>query len=253
MEIRISPYKGIPYALQYPGAEIVNTSWNAFSRVDLIRSKGIRSLPGLSYRYTGMLPEQNGLLIDADDLNPIVLPQSGNEFVDFMPGALVYKLRPEADAFILEGRGGLDILIGLTQGARHITAVEPNPLIVENAQQIYEQPKVKVFQETGRSYTRRTGQSYDVVVLSLINGYHPVSSGAYSLAEDYRYTVESFRDALAVLKPDGMMLVQRWLQVPPSEWLRSFALAVTALDESGLGFPEEHRGIPELQSWNTDH
>ncbi len=234
MELRISPYKGITYALQYPGAEIVNTRWNAFSRVDLIQSKGIRSLPGLSYRYTGMLPAQNGLLMDADDLNPVVLDQSGSGYTDFLPGSLVYKLRPEADTLILEGRGGLDILIGLSQGANMITAVEPNPLVIENAAQIYKHPKVRVFQEIGRSYTRRSKAAFDVVVLSLINGYHPVNSGAYSLAEDYRYTVESFRDALAVLKPDGMLLVQRWLQLPPSEWLRSFALAVTALEESGL-------------------
>jgi len=247
MEIRISPYKGITYALQYPGAKIVNTRWNAFSRVDLIQSNGIRSLPGLSYRYTGMLPAQNGLLIDADDLNPVVLPQTGDEFVDFMPGSLVYKLRPEADALILEGRGGLDILIGLSQGANEITAVEPNALVIENAAQIYNHPKIRVFQEIGRSYTRRSDKSFDVVVLSLTNGYHPVSSGAYSLAEDYRYTVESFRDALAVLKPDGMLLVQRWLQLPPSEWLRSFALAVTALEESGL---DPRQNIVAYRSYN---
>jgi hypothetical protein len=50
------------------------------------------------------------------------------------------------------------------------------------------------------------------------------------LAEDYRYTVESFQDALARLDPDGLLVVTRWLQDPPSEDLRTFALAVTALE-----------------------
>ena len=42
-------------------------------------------------------------------------------------------------------------------------------------------------------------------------------SGAYSLAEDYRYTVEAFEDALTRLNPGGMLAVTRWVQNPPSE------------------------------------
>jgi hypothetical protein len=50
LKLNISPYKGISYALQYPGAEIVYQEWNAYSRVDLVSSDGIRSLPGLLSR-----------------------------------------------------------------------------------------------------------------------------------------------------------------------------------------------------------
>ena len=234
MEMEISPYKGLSYARQYPGAEVTSTRWNAYSRVDVVRSNGIRSLPGLSYRYEGELPRQYGVLVDADDLKAVVLPQNRDDYTDYLPGALAYHLRPQAKALVLDGGGGLDVWIGVSQGASKITAVEPNPLVIGSAEPIYRHPQVAVYQETGRSFTRRTQQSYDVVVIALNSGYHPVSSGAYSLAEDYRYTVESFREALGVLKPDGILVVQRWLQIPPSEWLRAFALAVTALEEEGL-------------------
>jgi len=72
-----------------------------------------------------------------------------------------------------------------------------------------------------------------VIVLFLVSSFHPVRSGAYTLSEDYRYTVESFRDALAHLTPGGLFIATRWLQDPPSEDLRLFALAVTALESDG--------------------
>ncbi|MFH2113033.1 MAG: hypothetical protein ABIJ86_00835, partial [Spirochaetota bacterium] len=100
-----------------------------------------------------------------------------------------------------------------------------------------------------RTYLRREQeQSYDVILLSLTNSYHPVRSGAYSLAEDYRYTVEAFQDALTRLSPNGLLSVTRWLQDPPSEDLRTFALAVTALERSGKD-PESQ--IVAFRGYNT--
>jgi len=248
LALRLSPYKGLSYALQYPGAEIIYQRWNAFSRVDVVRSSGIRSLPGLSYRFTQLPPLQNGLLVDGDDLSPVVLPNYDPAFVGYMPGAIAFHLRPRAEALILEPRGGLDVLIALEMGARAVTAVEVNPLIVEAAQTIYADPRVQVVVESDRSYLRRSRERYDVVVLSLANAYHPVRSGAYSLAEDYRYTVEAFQDALARLNPDGLLVVTRWLQTPPSEELRAFALAVTALEHDGRN-PADH--IIAFRGYNT--
>jgi hypothetical protein len=150
---------------------------------------------------------------------------------------------------ILEPRGGLDILAALALGAEQVTAVERNPLIVEAAQHVYSHPKVNVILEAERTYLRREReQSYDVIVLSLTNSYHPVRSGAYSLAEDYRYTVESFQDSLARLSPNGLLVMTRWLQDPPSEGLRTFALAVTALESNGAN-PQSQ--IVAYRGYNT--
>lgn len=234
LDLHISPYKGLSYALQYPDAELLTQEWNAFSRVDVVSSSGVRSLPGMSYRYPHLPPGQLGLLVDGDDLSPIVLPDANLDFAGYMPSALPFRLRPGADALILEPRGGLDLLVGLAGGADTLTAVEPNALIVAQAEHVYGQPGVQVVVENGRSYLRRTRHNFDVVIISLASAYHPVRSGAYSLTEDYRYTVEGFQDALARLNPGGIVFVARWLQVPPSEWLRSFGMMVTALEGEGL-------------------
>jgi hypothetical protein len=248
LDLRMSPYKGLSYALQYPGAELTFRRWNAFSRVDLVRSPGIRSLPGISFNYPYMPPDEMGLFIDGDDLSPVIASNADMHFADYMPGAVAFLLHPEAKTAVLEPRGGLDIEIALALGAQQVIAVEANPLVVAAAAQIYQQPRVLLITETDRSFLHRTQEQFDVIVLSLSSAYHPVRSGAYSLGEDYRYTVESFQDALARLNPEGMLVVTRWLQMPPSEFLRTFAIAVTALEQKGVK-PTER--IVAFRSFNT--
>jgi hypothetical protein len=234
MNLHLSPYKGFSYVMQYPNAKLIYRRWNAFSRVDVVRSGSIHSIPGLSYRYLGPLPKQDGLFLDGDDLSAILPEGADLTFSNYLPTALLFKLRPEAEMLILEPRGGLDVLTALAGGAKRVAAVEENPLIVEAADHIYTHPNVQVIVEADRTYLRREQeQSYDVIILSLTNSYHPVRSGAYSLVEDYRYTVEAFQDALGRLTPNGLLTITRWLQDPPSEDLRTFALAVTALERSG--------------------
>jgi len=241
LSLRISPYKALSYAMQYPGADIVYQQWNAFSRVDVVESQGIRSLPGISYRYEGALPSQRGLFVDADNMNPIIEKDAAGagaqDWSSFMPTALAYQLRPGGDVLVLNPEGGLEIEVALAQGARSVTAVAPNPLTIESAGATYRQPSVIAVVEEPRSHVLRSSESYDVVALPLTESYHPVRSGAYSLSEDYSLTVEAFQDYLRVLGEDGILVATRWLQIPPSESLRLFVLAVNAVKASG-GSPE---------------
>lgn len=245
LNVRLSPYKSLSYALQFPGAQVISQQWNGFSRVDVVESAGIRSLPGLSYRYMAAPPPQHGLLVDGDDVNPILAysPETALPddlaFTGYLPTAIAYQLRPEARVLVLEPRGGLETWTALAQGAGHVTAVEANPLIVAAAGDIYRAPRVTPALEDPRSFVRRTPSHYDVVTLPLTTPYRPIRSGAYSLSEDYRYTVEAFRDYLHALAPGGLLVVTRWLQTPPSESLRAFALAVTAVEQTG-GDPAQH-------------
>jgi spermidine synthase len=243
LEIRLSPYKSLSYALLYPDAEVVFRRWNGFSRVDVVKSKSIRSLPGRGFRCPSQPPSQLGLTVDGDDLSPISHVPAGVtalEFTDCLLAALPYRLRPGARALVMEPRGGFDVLVALAEGAQVVTAVEANPLIVEAVRAqgewaggLYDDSRVTVVVEEGRAYARRAQERYDVVVLSLTAPQRTVTSGAYSLAEEYRYTVQAFADYLARLDEGGLLVVTRWLQVPPSEAIRAFALAVEAVEQVG--------------------
>jgi hypothetical protein len=248
LELHLSPYKSLSYTLQQPGAQVVYSRWNAFSRVDRVRSASIHSIPGLSYRYLQPLPQTAGLFVDGDDLSPILSQDANPAFTDYLPSAVAFRLRPAASVLVLEPRGGLDIFSALALGAQTVTAVEANPLVVDAVGFPYSDRRVQVVLESDRSYLRRTGNQFDIVVLSLSASYHPVRSGAYSLAEDYRITVESFQDAFRHLKPGGLLVVTRWLQDPPSEELRTFALVVTALERDGS---DPGTQIVALRGYNT--
>ncbi|PWB51415.1 MAG: hypothetical protein C3F13_13310 [Anaerolineales bacterium] len=247
LRLHISPYKSLSFALQVPGSQDIYQKWNAYSRVDVVQSGGIHSVPGLSYRYLQPLPTMDGLLVDGDDLSPIVRSTSDGQFTSFLPAALAFELRPQGSTLVLEPHGGLDVLTALFLGGGKVTCVEPNPLIVK-ASSIYHDPRLEVHQESGRSYLQHSPGKFDIILLSLNSSFHPVQSGAYTLAEDYRYTLEAFQEMLSHLNPGGLLVAMRWLQEPPSEDLRLFALAVTAIENSG-GSAEQQ--VIALRGYNT--
>jgi hypothetical protein len=247
LKLRISPYKSLSYALNFPGSGVIYSKWNAYSRVDMVRSGAIHSLPGLSYRYLASLPILDGLFVDGDDLNPVIQHSTDPAFTSYLPNAVAFHLRPQSNTLVLEPRGGLDIFTAMARSNGRVTAVEINPLIV-GAAPVYEDQRLFTHQESTRSFLQRTQEVYDVIVLSLVSSFHPVQSGAYTLAEDYGYTVESFQVMLDHLTPGGLLVATRWIQDPPSEDLRLFALAVESIKACGA---DPRQQIVAFRGYNT--
>jgi hypothetical protein len=235
--LRLSPYKGLSQVLLFPDAKVTWERWNAFSRVDRVASSAIRSAPALSLSYPGTLPREDGLFVDGDDLSPVLTEIAApalQQFTAYLPTALPYQLRPGGRALVLEPRGGLDLEVALHQGAASLVAVESNPLLVQAGGEVYRDDRVQVVTEEGRNYLRRTGETFDVIHLALTESYRPVTSGAYSLGERYDLTVEAFGDYMARLRSGGLLVIERWLQLPPSEEVRAGAIAVEALRRAGV-------------------
>ena len=235
----ISPYKGLAQARRFPNSEIIFSRWNAISRLDIVKEAGTHQLPGLSYLYPGVPPQQLGLSLDADSLQAVTLiaPQDFAA-ADYLPESIAFKLVPQADVLVLGPGGGLGILQALAGEPAQITAVVDNPLIPQaiasaaaDYWDIYAQPKVRTVTESERVFLQHGDELYDIIFLPLTDAYRPVSSGAYSLAEDYLLTVESFSAMLSRLHPDGVLVFTRWMQMPPSESLRAIATLVEGLEQ----------------------
>ena len=263
LSLNISPYKGLYQALLNPDAEHVFSRWNAFSRLDVVESPGIRSLPGLSFAYQGAFPLQVGVAVDGDNLMPITAPGE-SDWAAALPEALPYQLRPGARALIVAPGGGLATATALANGASELVVVEANPLLVEIVRDdydaftrgLYRDPRVSIAMIGPRALMRQTaGQApadrmpFDVVHLALTDPHRTVRSGAYSLGESYLYTIEAFYDALRLLGDDGILVATRWLQSPPSETVKLFALALEALERIGVPAPEYH--LAALRSFQT--
>jgi hypothetical protein len=247
MALRLSPYKTLPTLAQAVDSRHVLTAWSATARVDVVESSTIHTMPGLSLSSPVPVPPQAGLLLDGDSLMPItLLPPDAPEaavLADHLPLGLAYRLRPGATTLVLEAGTGMDVLLALAAGASAVTAVENNGLILDVVRrrygtetgQLFDRPEVAVVEQSGRVFVRGAGAGrYGVVVVSLSDPHRPVTSGAYSLTEDYVYTVEAFRDYLRALDEDGLLVVTRWLQWPPSEAPRTFGTMAAALRAQGL-------------------
>ncbi|MEA3327593.1 MAG: hypothetical protein U9R53_09880 [Chloroflexota bacterium] len=247
-DLKISAYKSLSYALQSPEAHVVSSKWNSYSRVDVINSPSLHSVPGLSYRYTEPLPDIQGMFVDGDNLNAILPSDADLAFASYLPASAAYELRPGSSVLVLNPMGGMDIQAALELGANHVKAVESNRLVIDAALTVYNLDDVDLVVASGRSYLHRGQQRFDIIQLPLTDSYHPVSSGAYALGEDYRYTVESVQDMIKRLQPEGLLVITRWLQEEPSEWLRTFALVVTALEGQNL---DPSTQIVALRGYNT--
>ena len=250
-DLQISPYKSFSQLLRFPDARLVFRAWNAFSRVEVVESSAVRSAPGLSLTYRSALPMQRALFEDAESVSPLT-DAAPPALLDALPATLAYRLRPNARVLMLKPGGGLDVLAALNAGAREIVAVEDNPLVAQAARQfaphVFVDPRVRLISEGARSFTARSRDKFDLVHLALSDPFRPVAAGAYALGENYVYTQEAFSDYMNHLSDDGILIVSRWLQLPPTEEARIGALAVAALECCA---PEPSQHILALRSFST--
>jgi hypothetical protein len=239
--LSLSPYKGLRQALRFPNTEVIYGKWNSISRVDVIQNASIHRLPGLSYQFKGDIPYQVGIAVDADSPQPVTLIAPEDFLVgNFLPESVVFQLKPQAKTLVIEPGGGLGVIQALWGKASNVSVLKENPLEIEAVRSttglmnIFDHPEVKIVSGSTRAYIHGKGEEFDIVFYPLTDPYFPVASGAYSLSEDFSYTLEGFMDIIQRLSPNGLLVISRWLQMPPSESIRMGLTLVHALE--ALGF-----------------
>ncbi len=239
--MNLSPYKGLSQARRYPGSELKFGAWNAVSRVDVMSDAGTRKLPGLSYQFPENPPLQLGLSVDGGALQPITLTDPDSfKAAEWLPEWLPLTLLESPRVVVLKPGAGLGVLQALAGGADRVTAVVENPLLLKavantgGTHNIYNDPRVKAVVNHDRAFLRQTEHSYDVVLDPLTEAFRPVTSGAFSLSEEYSMTVEGYQDMYGILDREGILVVTRWLQNPPSESLKVIVTLLEAGQQAGM-------------------
>jgi hypothetical protein len=253
LPVRPGPSKALSGWLDqevFPGAHLAFTGWNAISRVDAVEGSGVVAWT-VNPDDIRQVPPQVQLLIDGDAATPVISSDGDVSRLDFLDAMVsttaLQALRPER-VLVIGAGGGVDVLAAVRNGARHVDAVEVNPLVAELASRRYADFSGRLFQRDdvtlhvaeGRSFVSRGDDRWDLIQVSLIDTWAASAAGAFSLTESYLYTVESFEEALGHLDEDGVLTVTRWLWSPPRETLRLCAVARRALQELGAEAPERH-------------
>jgi len=259
-QIRMAPQKTLSQLKQFSGSKIILTKWNSFSKVDVIESDKIHTAPGLSLKYPTTIPEQIGVTTDGNDVSPITFydkTKNTTDFLNYLPSNIAYILKPCSRVVLLNPSGNLDIIAALQHNYKGIFVVEENPILTNLIKEdfkdfsgnIFDLPNVKIINDKGRNFISSSKQKFDLVFICLDDSYKAVTAGTYSLGENYEYTVEAIKQYYNHLEDGGILCVQRWLQLPPSESLKLFSTIFTALEELNIENPDNH--ICAIRTFST--
>lgn len=247
----ISEYKGLSAALRFPDAQIIWSGWNSISRIDVVNSSFIHHAPGMSFDEPRPIPEQLGLLVDGDNLEPITR-FDGNlstlGFMESLPGTVPYEMLPRERVLVLDSGGGFEVLQALAMGAGEIEATEQNSAIVKLMKRNFDSfsgnlftgEEVVLHTTDARSFLSRTDRKYDLIEIALKQDPISASAGLYSLSESYLLTVEGFASIFDRLSENGVLSVTRWISPPPRQAPRTWVMMVEVLEGDGIQDPSSH-------------
>jgi SAM-dependent methyltransferase len=122
---------------------------------------------------------------------------------------------------IIGAGGGRDTSYHLSQGVASIDAVDIDPVLIEFGKTIHpEKPyldkRVTVFVEDARTFLKRCTKHYDCIIFALPDSLVLSSSYANLRLESYLFTLESFKEARKLLKPQGILVLYNYYR---RQWL----------------------------------
>jgi hypothetical protein len=112
------------------------------------------------------------------------------------------------NVLIIGAGNGNDVAVALSEGARHVDAVEIDPLLVQIGRQYhparpYQNPRVSIHVGDGRQYLQDTPQHYNLILYALPDSLTALAGQSGIRLESYLLTSEALKAARAHLAPGG--------------------------------------------------
>ena len=149
------------------------------------------------------------------------------------------------DVLILGAGSGTDVAAALRHGAKHVDAVEIDPVILRlgaerHPDHPYSDPRVTTVNDDARHYLATTTKRYDLIVFALIDSLTVQSSFSSVRLESYMFTRESFEAVRDHLKPRGVMALYNYFR---EKWLvdRLANTVVTVFKQEPLAHVHQER------------
>jgi hypothetical protein len=123
---------------------------------------------------------------------------------------------------IIGAGSGSDTAIGLKYGqVGHIDAVEIDPVIARlgaqfHPEQPFSDPRVDVHVDDGRSFLRKSTDTYDLIIFALPDSLTLTSQFSSLRLESFLFTEQSFKEARAHLTSDGAIVLYNYYR---EDWL----------------------------------
>jgi SAM-dependent methyltransferase len=221
-----------------PMSDGSTTYWSPYQRLDLISMKS-ESPSGLTnvglQLHSNRVPYQQAL--DTEKvLGTKGLPDQMYKIADEFQRRydFPYIVKPGAGEVLVVGSGmGNDVAEALKHGAKHVDAVDIDPVIIRlgkelNPQKPYQSDRVTAYCDDARSFFNKTQKKYDLIVFSHIDS-HVVTSSSVRI-DNYVYTKQSIQKALTLLSPDGVAVISYFTY---KNWFNDRLLATI---QNGAGY-----------------
>jgi spermidine synthase len=141
-------------------------------------------------------------------------PQVLNEPVDENPYNLPFRFTTPNPRVLIVGSGtGNDVAAALRHQSRTVDAVEIDPKILDlgrrrHPEHPYDDPRVSAHLTDARAFMKRTTARYDLILFGLLDSHTQLSDYSNMRLDNFVYTEESFREARALLAPDGILFIK---------------------------------------------
>ncbi len=213
-------------------------TWSLYSRLAL--AQDAQAANGRGPEWT--LSVDHAYFMHALDLRPRGAEDPLHEYAR-LHYDLPYRLSPAPARVLVLGAGmGNDVAAALRHGAERVDAVEIDGEIVTDGRRLhperpYDSPRVRVVVDDARSFLTRSRDTYDLIVVGLLDSHVLLSRMPGVRLDNYVYTVESVRQMASHLSPAGLVCLSFAVR-PDHLWLgyKLDRLLTTALGQEPLAF-----------------
>jgi SAM-dependent methyltransferase len=122
------------------------------------------------------------------------------------------------DVLIIGAGTGNDVGVALAEGARHVDAVEIDPVLVSlgrryNAERAYQSPRVTAHIDDGRAFLQNSSKHYSLILYSLPDSLTALTGQAAPVGlENYLMTEQAIQSARDHLAPGGLFVMYNYYQ-----------------------------------------
>jgi hypothetical protein len=179
--------------------------WSPYNKLT-IQNKRVASQPAISVRANN-IPYQTAVSLDA--------MRAGHPFY-FYPYRHVSRASL-GNVLIIGAGTGNDVAAALSEGARHIDAVEIDPLLLLRVGQAhpshpYRSSRVSMHVDDGRAFLQGTRQRYDLILLALPDSMTALAGQSAIRLESYLLTEQALAAAKSHLAPGGTFAMYNYYQ-----------------------------------------
>ena len=132
---------------------------------------------------------------------------------DELPYNLPFRFATANPRVLIVGSGtGNDVAAALRNHSSMVDAVEIDPAILKlgerHPEHPYADPRVHAHLTDARAFMKRAQGPYDLILFGLLDSHTQLSDYSNMRIDNFVYTEESFREARALLAPNGVVFVK---------------------------------------------